>query len=49
VNEVTKLSTTACAERPVAEFTLDALMGLRAVHSYNWIPGVELILQRRRR
>jgi hypothetical protein len=49
LNEVPKLSTTECAERPLAEFTPDALMGLRAVHSYNWIPGVELIVQRRRR
>jgi len=49
LNEVTKLSTTECAERPLAEFTPDALKGLRAVHSYNWIPGVELIVQRRHR
>ena len=41
LNEVTKLSTTECAERPLAEFTPDALMGLRpAVHSYNWTPGL---------
>jgi len=44
-----QLFTTECAERPLAEFTPDALKGLRAVHSYNWIPGVELIVQRRRR
>jgi hypothetical protein len=49
LNEVTKRSTTECAERPLAEFTPDALMGLRAEHRYNWIPGVELIVQRRRR
>jgi len=43
LNEVTKLSTTEYAERPLAEFTADAVKGLRAVHTYNWIPGVELI------
>ena len=49
LNEVSKLSTTEYAERPLAEFTPDALKGRRAVHTYNWIPGVELIVQRRRR
>jgi hypothetical protein len=49
LNEVTKLSTAEGAERPLAEFPPEALMGLRALHSYNWIPGVELIVQRRRR
>jgi hypothetical protein len=46
---VTKLSTTEYAERPVAEFTPDALKAVRAAHTYNRIPGVELIVQRRRR
>jgi hypothetical protein len=46
---VTKLSTTEGAERRLAEFPPQALMGLRAARSYNWIPGVELIVQRRRR
>jgi len=43
LNEVTKLSTTEYAERPLAEFTPDVVEGLRAVHTYNWIPGVEVI------
>jgi hypothetical protein len=47
LNEVTELSTTEYAERPLAEFTPDARRGRRAVHTYNWIPGVELIVQRR--
>jgi hypothetical protein len=33
LNEVTKLSTTEGAERRLAEFPPQALMGLRAVHS----------------
>src|SRR4029077_5716347 len=43
LNEVTKLSTTEYAERPLAEFTPDAVKGLGAGHTYNWIPGVEVI------
>ena len=43
LNEVTKLSTTEYAERPLAEFTPDAVEELRAVHTYSWIPGVEVI------
>ena len=43
LNEVTKVSTTEYAEHPLAEFTPDAVKGLGAVHTYNWIPGVEMI------
>ena len=41
LNEVTKLSTTEYAGRPLAEFTPGCANGLRAVHT--WIPGAELI------
>jgi hypothetical protein len=42
LNEVTRLSTTEYAERTLAEFRPEALK-VRAVHTYNWIPGVEVI------
>jgi len=42
LNEVTRLSTTEYAERTLAEFTPEMLK-VQAIHTYNWIPGVEVI------
>ena len=42
LNEITKLSTTEYAERPIREFKPDPLK-VQAIHTYNWIAGVEVI------
>ena len=42
LNEVTKLSTAEYSERPLKEFRPEAI-NMRAMHTYNWIPGVEII------
>jgi hypothetical protein len=41
-NEVTALSTTQYAERPLREYKPESVH-LEAMHTYNWIPGVEVI------
>jgi hypothetical protein len=41
-NEVTSLSTTEYKERPLQEFRPESL-NLEAMHTYNWIPGLEVI------
>ena len=43
LNEVTKLSATEYSERPIREIRPELLKGIRTTHTYNWIPGIELI------
>lgn len=43
LNEITGLSTTEYAERAVREVRPESLGAFKATHTYNWIPGVELI------
>jgi hypothetical protein len=42
VNKVTRLSPTKYEERPLREFKPESL-NVQAVHTYHWIPGVEVI------
>ena len=42
LNEITKLSATEYSEQALREFRPEAL-GMQATHTYNWIPGVEII------
>ena len=42
LNKVTKLSAWEYAERPIKEFR-PISFGVQATHTYNWIPGVEII------
>jgi hypothetical protein len=42
LNEITRLSTTQYAERPIREFRPEAL-NMQATHTYNWVLGVEII------
>ena len=42
LNEIIRLSTSEYAERPLREFHPEAL-GVQATHTYNWIPGAEVI------
>jgi hypothetical protein len=42
LNEITSLSTSQYAEWPIREFRPEAL-NMEATHTYNWIPGVEII------
>lgn len=37
------VSTTGYAEQAMREFHPEVLGGIRATHTYNWIPAVELI------
>ncbi len=41
-NEITKLSPTEYEERQLREFKPE-LIGVEAMHTYNWIPGIEVI------
>src|SRR5215469_408668 len=43
LNEIGMVSTTGYAEQAMREFQPEVLDGIRATHTYNWIPGVELI------
>ena len=42
LNEVTRLSTSEYSERPLREFQPE-MLAVQAMHTYNWIPGIEVI------
>jgi hypothetical protein len=43
LNEITRLTDAAYSERPICEIGSESFQGIRATHTYNWIPAVEVI------